>query len=146
MRDLHAAYTPLNNGFLKRKDSEKKTSMKGGGKQDGSRQGIYNHSRRSKFVQNEKPRSHPTNKKHWCEKEFFDDNAQPPSPNAGAKIEGKEVEKLPASDQPGSGKGNSRIVTPYSVPPSRSTCNRTLNDDGSSPSSSPSALGPFNDG
>jgi hypothetical protein len=60
------------------------------------------------------------------------------------------VENLPTEaptlDQPGSGKDNSRIVTPYSVPPSRSTRNRTLNDDGSSPTSSPSALGPFKDG
>ena len=117
--------------------------MKRGGAADGSRQGIYSHSRRSKFVQNE-PRSHPTNKKHWCEKSFFDENAQPPSPNAGAKVEGKEVENLPISDQPGSGKGNSRIHTPYFVPPSRSNHSRTLNDDDSSPPSS--ALGPFNDG
>jgi len=120
--------------------------MKRGGAADGSRQGIYSNSRRSKFVQNEKPRSHPTSKKHWCEKTFFDDNAQPPSPNAGAKIEGKEVENLATLDQPGSGKGNSRIVTPYSVPPSLSNRSRTLNfsDDDSNPPSS--SLGPFNDG
>ena len=121
----------------------KGNGMKRGGAADGSRQGIYSHSRRSKFVQNEKPRSHPTNKKHWCEKTFFGEN-DPASPNAGAKIEGKEVENLPILDQPGSGKGNSRIHTPYFVPPSRSNHSRTLNDDDSSPPSS--ALGPFNDG